>query len=144
MSVPADSIGQLAANVVLLFLAIASVALRFAARKKTEQPLEGDDWTIFITLILCIGIFTSFLYGVCAHLTGVPWSDLSVSDLVKYRKVEFSLLLISHFIYGLAKISVILFYKKIFTIDPAFKITANVTLGAISLYIIASFFIENP
>ncbi|KAI0197965.1 hypothetical protein F4808DRAFT_437242 [Astrocystis sublimbata] len=140
MSLSAESIGHLSANVVLLLLAITVVTLRFITRIRTKQALKSDDWAIFVSLLFCIGLFSSFVYVVSMHLYGVPWSSISATDFVKSRKVQLAAILICHFVYGLIKISVVLFYKRIFTVDPSFNLSANIVISAISIYMIVSFF----
>ncbi|TVY82604.1 hypothetical protein LSUE1_G001367, partial [Lachnellula suecica] len=49
-------------------------------------------------------------------------------------------IIIGNVVYGTIKISAVLFYKRIFT-TKAFKISANLVLGAISLYIVLAFFL---
>ena len=46
-----------------------------------------------------------------------------------------------HFVYGLVKISVTLFYKRVF-ITPRFHYWANATLIAVSMWIISAFFVR--
>lgn len=62
-------------------------------------------------------------------------------NIERFFEVQFADTLICHFVYGLIKISVVVFYKRIFT-SRHFNICANIVLGMISLYIILSFFVS--
>lgn len=55
--------------------------------------------------------------------------------------MEFSDILICHFVFGLTKISVVLFYKRIFT-TRRFVLAANIVLVTITLFILISFFVS--
>lgn len=46
---------------------------------------------------------------------------------------------IGNIVFGLVKISVVLFYKSIFTIRNSFKICANIAVVVISLWMIVNF-----
>ncbi|KAF7536557.1 hypothetical protein G7054_g4412 [Neopestalotiopsis clavispora] len=140
MAVPSDSVGAVVANTILQFLAVVAVALRFRTRYKARQPLGSDDWTIFISMIFSLGLYSSFMYGVSHGLLGVPWATISPDGFVSFRKIQFAAIIICHFVYGLIKISVVLFYKRIFTIVRSFSIASNSLIGLIVLYIIVSFF----
>ncbi|KAI0478574.1 hypothetical protein GGR56DRAFT_630884 [Xylariaceae sp. FL0804] len=141
MGVPSNSVGSFCAQVVLQSLAVIAVLVRFVVRRETRQPLKSDDWTILASLFVSLGIFAGYIYSVCAGTVGVPWASLSEATYMKYRQIFFSDILLCHFAYGLIKISVVLFYKRIFLINRRFRIAANTVLVAISIFIILSFFL---
>ncbi|CAG8961582.1 hypothetical protein HYFRA_00006116 [Hymenoscyphus fraxineus] len=140
MTLSDDGVGFLVANVVLPFLAAVAVALRFAARIMKGTPLKMDDWTILVCLIISTATCAaSGIYGAAAGIHGVSWELMTRDTFILFRKMEFSDILICHFVFGLTKISVVLFYKRIFT-TRRFVIAANIILAAITLFILVSFF----
>ncbi|PVI08120.1 hypothetical protein DM02DRAFT_621663 [Periconia macrospinosa] len=131
--------GSVVANLILPLLAVAGVVVRFVVRSRYRQGIKGDDWTILAALILCVGIASSSIWAAYNHLHGVPWDTLTPDKWISSRKLQFSDILVCHLIYGLTKISIVLFYKRVFTLGR-FRIAANATLALIIVFIILSFF----
>ncbi|KAF2176820.1 hypothetical protein K469DRAFT_678100 [Zopfia rhizophila CBS 207.26] len=106
---------------------------------KHSSRLQADDWTILVALIFTIGACISGIWAACAHLLGVPAPMMPYGTWVKFRKILLTDIIICHFVYGLIKISVVLFYKRIFT-TRRFKTVVNVVIGLVAGFMIASFF----
>jgi len=66
---------------------------------------------------------------------------MSGADVERFFKVQFADVLICHFLYGLIKISVVLFYKRIFQ-GKTFNACANVVLVLIGMFMAISFFVS--
>ena len=64
-----------------------------------------------------------------------------VTRLTHLGQYQFTDFLLMHFVFGLVKISVTLFYKRIF-ITPRFRCWANATLIAVSMWMISAFFVR--
>ncbi|KAF2836969.1 hypothetical protein M501DRAFT_211771 [Patellaria atrata CBS 101060] len=140
MAVASAAVGGLVANIVLPLLDILVVALRLAARRKKRAPLKVDDWTIVVSLLICLAFSASGIYAACSGLHGVPYDQMPEASFRRFRIVEFSDILLSHFVYGLIKLSVLFFYKRIFFPFDRFIFAANIIIGATILFIIVSFF----
>ncbi|THV53661.1 hypothetical protein BGAL_0045g00200 [Botrytis galanthina] len=140
MAIPEVAVGGVVANVILVVLATIIVSLRFYARKRSKLALKADDWLILFCLICSIALCVECIYAAASGLRGVHLSTLSFPDIERFFEVQFADTLICHFVYGLIKISVVVFYKRIFT-SRSFIICANTVLGMISLYMILSFFL---
>ncbi|QSZ31471.1 hypothetical protein DSL72_001036 [Monilinia vaccinii-corymbosi] len=140
MAIPKIAVSGVVANVILAVLTTIIVSLRFYARKRSKLSLGADDWLILFCLVCSIGLCIECVYAAATGLRGVHLSTLSFPNIERFFAVQFADALICHFLYGLIKISVVVFYKRIFT-GRTFKTCANVVLGMISLYIILSFFL---
>jgi hypothetical protein len=84
--------------------------------------------------------------GYLGHLGSVQKGDLTplesrVMTLIRLQ-IQFAEILLSHFVYGLTKVSVVFFYRRIFTVGYM-VITTNLLLVAIALFILVSFFVRN-
>ncbi|KAM0163187.1 hypothetical protein ACHAPC_005449 [Botrytis cinerea] len=140
MAIPEVAVGGVVANVILVVLATIIVSLRFYARKRSKVALQADDWLILFCLVCSIALCVECIYAAASGLRGVQLSTLNFPDIERFFEVQFADTLICHFVYGLIKISVVVFYKRIFT-SRTFVICANTVLGMISLYMILSFFL---
>jgi len=128
-----------AADVILPVLATSAVALRFIARKKQKVPLQGDDWFILAALLLAVGVCIAGVYAAAIDIYGVPAQLLTPSEWEIHQKFLFSDVLVCHTCYGFIKVSILLFYKRIF-VTPKFKMAANIMLGFVAAWFIAATF----
>ncbi|KAJ8063519.1 hypothetical protein OCU04_007394 [Sclerotinia nivalis] len=140
MAIPQVAVGGVVANVILAVFATIIVSLRFYARKRSKLPLKSDDWLILFCLVCSIALCVECIYAAATGLRGVHLSTLSFPNIERFFEVQFADTLICHFVYGLIKVSVVVFYKRIFT-SRTFNICANIVLGMISVYMILSFFL---
>ncbi|KAJ0327643.1 hypothetical protein COL5a_005612 [Colletotrichum fioriniae] len=113
-----------AAVIVLAVLASVAVVLRLMARFLQGHSLRADDWTILLSLLLVgatVGLsIAGGAYGAGNHI----WSFTPL-DLTQVFKILYAYT----FIYGTAcaatKISILLFYQRIFLLStassPSFK-----------------------
>ncbi|KAH7406409.1 hypothetical protein DE146DRAFT_647409 [Phaeosphaeria sp. MPI-PUGE-AT-0046c] len=139
MAIAHAAVGGTVVNIVLPLASIIFVALRFHVRIKTRQPLLGDDWTILGALACCIAAASMSIWAAATGINGTPWDQLTREEYTTFRKFFFTDVLMMHFVYGIIKISVILFYKRIFSIRP-FVIAANIALGLSVGFILTAFF----
>jgi len=98
------------------------------------------------------------IWGASDGVKGVPFETMTWDIWVSFRKVRhsvlvsnviliasqilFSEIIICHFTYGLIKISVLLFYKRIFNINKSFRTYANIVLGINVAWMISAFFVS--
>lgn len=62
----AEAVSQLVVTVILTFIAICAVGLRFLSRKLKELPLKADDYTVLLALVSSLDLFES--YANCEYL----------------------------------------------------------------------------
>ncbi|KAI9843165.1 MAG: hypothetical protein M1838_002753 [Thelocarpon superellum] len=102
-----------ALNVAMLVLSTVSVVLRLWARRLVQVRMGWDDWLILISLFLAYGLsstmFMATHFGVGTHLLAN-----SYSDLLMVFKALYSFLIIYGLEIALVKISILLFYLRIF------------------------------
>ncbi|KAK1516782.1 uncharacterized protein CCOS01_12331 [Colletotrichum costaricense] len=113
-----------AAVIILAVLASVAVVLRLMARFLQGHSLKADDWTILLSLLLVgatVGLsIAGGAYGAGNHV----WSFIP-QDLTQVFKILYAYT----FIYGTAcaatKISILLFYQRVFLLStassPSFK-----------------------
>ncbi|KAG9241330.1 hypothetical protein BJ878DRAFT_545367 [Calycina marina] len=139
MTIPDVSVAGVVVNIALAVATCSIVALRFYSRRKHNQGLKADDWVILACLVLCISMVVEATYASSSGLFGVMIPTMSTADVQRFFLVQFEDVLVSHFTYGLIKISVVIFYKRIFT-GRSFNISANVVMGAVIAWMIIAFF----
>jgi hypothetical protein len=127
----------LAVSIVFSALALLSVLLRFVSRRIKNAQIKADDWFIVISLIpaLANNIMVAWSAGVDA--LGVPIPSMSTATWVIYGKVLFIQPTIMMFNLTTIKISILFFYKRIFT-TPRFFLVANILIATIAMWGIAS------
>lgn len=128
----------LVASAVLTVLASIAVALRILARRKNAIILGSEDWTIIASLVVLVGCTASNFYAVYTDILGTPFDVMTTKIRDEYSKFLLATLILTHFIFGLIKISVVLFYKRIFFLHP-FHLWANASLIAVSTWMVTTF-----
>ncbi|KAJ5081747.1 hypothetical protein NUU61_010011 [Penicillium alfredii] len=95
-------------------LAIIIVALRFFVRARIQRSrLEIDDWLISATLIPLIALLIMALIGGEYGLGKHVWRA-SIQGMVKMKKILFAYLLVYLLELFMIKISILMFYRRIF------------------------------
>ncbi|KAL8710643.1 MAG: hypothetical protein Q9220_004867 [cf. Caloplaca sp. 1 TL-2023] len=145
-----------AAAAVLPILGIILVILRFYSRIKYKAGLGADDWLIVPATVIVLAMGITLLVGVgkgvVAHTT-TPNPDKSKNaqlyqttpEQVFMEKVEFIIFVIMVPAYGLIKLSVVYFYRRIFVKgipDSRFNIVTHATSVVIIIWTIVFFFME--
>ncbi|PVH90661.1 hypothetical protein DM02DRAFT_547368 [Periconia macrospinosa] len=139
MALSRPAINAIVTSTVFPIIASVAVALRFIARSKKKQPFGSDDWSILAALICCLSIAVVAIWAACIGLTGAQWSHFTPIQFTKLRKIQFAQILLSHVIFGLTKLSVVFFYKRIFNLGRI-VIATNLALALVILFMITSFF----
>ncbi|KAH7031688.1 uncharacterized protein B0I36DRAFT_324432 [Microdochium trichocladiopsis] len=101
-----------------LFIAICTVtvALRFAARASRSMKFDWDDWMSAVSLVLvilyCVTCIISVPYGVGKH----TWAA-DPTEVWRIMEIAYFNALIYFTTHFFIKISILLFYKRIFTLN---------------------------
>ncbi|KAK3214384.1 hypothetical protein GRF29_28g2918053, partial [Pseudopithomyces chartarum] len=122
-------------SVVFPTLASITVALRLYVKTFKKVPFHWDDWTIIMSLALCWGL--SIILWVMAPQIGITRvrtrpdeASLATFKFFWINEILFSIVL------GLVKISVLLFYRRVFPV-PNFKLATSVMISVIAGWTIA-------
>ncbi|KAF2266513.1 hypothetical protein CC78DRAFT_615029 [Lojkania enalia] len=138
---------SLAANIVLPLLAIIAVALRLAVAFRNVSGVGWSEYVILFALIIAIGDCSLGIYASARGILGVPFETLTRANLETYLLMVYIDILFCHTIYGLIKVSILLFYRRIFPIKK-FHAHANgllLVVIAFTLSItIAQLLVSNP
>ncbi|KAF6230565.1 hypothetical protein HO173_011102 [Letharia columbiana] len=121
----ADSAGKMyALALVLSLLTIVVTALRFYARRMKQAALSWDDYMILPALLLTIGTAVCMLVGTSIGNLGQhtgsgedgSGNEIPVFDhrLKVFEQIVFATQLTTTLTFGFTKLSVLLFYKRIF------------------------------
>ncbi|KAF2726950.1 hypothetical protein EJ04DRAFT_517555 [Polyplosphaeria fusca] len=127
-----DSLGV---NIALPVLALLAVVLRFVVQRRTKNGLGVSFILIVVALVLSIAICALGIYGSVSGLTGVRLDHMSLPTVQRYFLVIFIDVLLCHLVYELIKVSILLFYKRIFP-TPKFNAHANTVLGVVTAFTI--------
>ncbi|KAK3683008.1 plasma membrane protein Pth11-like protein [Podospora appendiculata] len=114
----------IAASISLVIIDIISVLLRLSARKRQKQPLKADDWIILPATLLTAGICIDLVFGVSqqalAHPLVIPADfdgnpfELVTPQTTTTFKVQFAYILMLPLALGCVKLSIVLFYFRVF------------------------------
>ncbi|KAG9254010.1 uncharacterized protein F5Z01DRAFT_655719 [Emericellopsis atlantica] len=114
--------------ITIMALGILSVILRLVARLKSGNSLAVDDYTIVLALIFAIGTavlcFTSIQEGGGKHL----WI-ITFEEFTRLWQMAYAFVLIYATCVTLTKASILLFYRRLFGINLAWKINMALVLG---------------
>ncbi|KAM7197552.1 hypothetical protein V8F33_005518 [Rhypophila sp. PSN 637] len=132
-----------AAGVVLSVVDVVAVGLRFLARTRQKQRFGLDDYLMALATILTVAIGILLVYGVSqrtfgyplripANFTGSPL-DFSSDQIALTTKIQYSYAIILPPALGCIKMSIILFYMRIFCVTTDSKThTLLVLLGVLT------------
>ncbi|KAL9117370.1 MAG: hypothetical protein Q9187_006091, partial [Circinaria calcarea] len=121
-------------------ITVIAVVLRLLARKVQKLYLGADDYVIIVGAIFAIGNAVLFLfsnkYGNGRHL-----DTLTPVELVNYWKVNYA----GYQIYGVAvtliKMSILLFYRRVFA-TPQFRLRTNIVGAMVIMWLIVNNFLS--
>ncbi|KAI1178142.1 hypothetical protein F4777DRAFT_595229 [Nemania sp. FL0916] len=143
---PADVI---AIGAVFSVLAAIPVALRFYCHLRvTRSGLGVDDWLILAAFVLALGMGLALIIGAAIHALAQPSPQGQGPDdyywvtndaEIKTQQIFWAFLLVQTWAFGLAKLSVLFFYRRIFP-SKAFGIITVILIVFITSCSIAFFF----
>ncbi|PWY82709.1 integral membrane protein Pth11-like protein [Aspergillus eucalypticola CBS 122712] len=118
-----------AAVSVTYVLAAIAIAFRFLARTRVQQAsIAADDWMIVAALLSVTANFVSTIiggyYGLGKHVWAIP-----LDDVIKVVQILFAYVLIYVVTVPLIKLSVILFYRRVFGMNKAMWFCVALTIG---------------
>lgn len=134
------SVAAAICSVIFPVLATIAVALRFRARQVIKHRLRVDDYAIVVALVFAIALCLTILHGAFAGSIGRDLKSLMKSphDFEVYSKHLFVSPICAYLAYGLAKISILEFYKRIFAVSPRLRFPANFMIGIVICWIAAA------
>lgn len=140
---------RLATTLVPIFLsvlAILAVSLRLIARRMNRTSLGLDDWTILIALIFVLAGAASNIIGAVmgnmgSHEIMPNGKRIAMSKIVIQAQTLWAIQWSGAIGEGLTKISILLFYRRIF-LGKVFNITNWIVMGLCVVWTI-SFFLVN-
>ncbi|KAJ8110467.1 hypothetical protein ONZ43_g5862 [Nemania bipapillata] len=125
------------------------VFLRFYCRiRVTKAGLAADDWLMLAAFVLNFGMGLMLIIGASLHGLGQPtpqgWGPKDyfwVTDdaEVLTEKIFFAFILTQSVAFGLAKLSILYFYRRIFS-SRTFKIITSVLIVIIGIWSVGFFF----
>ncbi|KAL8649071.1 MAG: hypothetical protein Q9226_005733 [Calogaya cf. arnoldii] len=139
----------IATSIILIIATCLATALRFWAQRSIKKQWEADNIISIFAAVFAIAVTVSSIVGALASSLQSPTSAVAISDTpIAYRNgvgkhmSAYSLALLQTFCLGLIKLSILLFYRRIFTMHRrAFQIAFYV-LGTYTLLLtIATFFV---
>ncbi|KAL8699172.1 MAG: hypothetical protein Q9201_006149 [Fulgogasparrea decipioides] len=117
---------NLAASVVLIIAVLLVLGLRCFAQRRINKQLEADN----------IMIFFAFSNGVGKHLARVKATDThKPRQMIRILKAAYAIALLHGPCLGLIKISILLFYRRIFTMHRRTFQVAFYILGIYTLVV---------
>ncbi|KAK1140232.1 hypothetical protein N8T08_010529 [Aspergillus melleus] len=108
---------------VFTFLSTVAVFLRFTSRLLTLS-VKWDDWTCFGALILAYGSFICIIIAATVAHGGYDIWFYSMATLEKYMKLVLGFNMMYVGSVTLSKVSILLFYQRIFQIRKPFRIAS--------------------
>ncbi|KAH9883681.1 hypothetical protein F4778DRAFT_788338 [Xylariomycetidae sp. FL2044] len=143
---PADII---AIGAVFGFLPVAFVATRFYCRLRVNRPgVAIDDWLMFLGLLFNVGMGLMLVIGAALDGLGQPtpqgWGPKDyfwVTDDAEIltEKIFFAFILMQAVAFGLVKLSVLYFYRRIF-FSRTFSILTAIMIGVVGVWTVGFFF----
>ncbi|KAJ0120878.1 hypothetical protein J7T55_015614 [Diaporthe amygdali] len=120
-------------SVVFPVLAAVSILLRLIAKRRGRQPFHADDWWIIATWFLTFPM--SVLFWVFSASSGIDFYDIgNVQGTYDSLEVAFLTACLLQLPLSSVKISVLLFYKRIFQISRTFQVCIWVAIGLITVW----------
>jgi hypothetical protein len=129
--------GLVAVSAIFPVISALSIGLRLAARRKSRQSLHADDYWIIVSWVLTLGL--SILVWYFTPRTGINFFDV---DFFTGTENSLELIFISscyvQFPLAAVKISVLLFYKRVFP-TPMFRTVVWFVIGIVSIWAVLFF-----
>ncbi|KAL2058302.1 hypothetical protein ABVK25_001028 [Lepraria finkii] len=133
--------------VILTFLAVVAVLLRFYARRIKKATIACDDYLIFLALVFTVATGICMVIGIAigdlgrhTQVTPDGWPVLDHHTEI-FLQITYATQLTQTLAFGFTKLAVIFFYKRIFVVNVFAKISW--TMIGIVIAWICAFFIAN-
>ncbi|KAL5117423.1 hypothetical protein ACEQ8H_004739 [Pleosporales sp. CAS-2024a] len=102
-------------------------------RSEDERPYQAQA---FAFSYCCIVLYGSFNASIGQNLSTITPDEFSI-----YQKHLYVGVIVAHLSYGLAKLSVLQFYKRIFLI-PRFQMSANITIAFVAAFMLTATLVQ--
>jgi len=143
--------GLYALATTLPIIGFSAVALRFYSRRLQKAPLLLDDWLIVPAEFILVVMSVLIIIGVHGHGLGYTIPAETAAEAVNdsppiqifVGKIAFAILMISSLQVGLAKLSILFFFRRIFCGTDRFSFMNIATwfmIGITTTWAIAFFF----
>jgi len=133
-----QNVSILATVITIMSLGIMAVGLRLIARLKSGSKLALDDFSLLLALLFAIGTavlcFLSIPEGGGKHL----WT-LTFQDFTRLWQMTYAFVLIYATCVSLTKASILLFYRRLFGTNWAWKLCMSLVVGYWVAIVIAWF-----
>ncbi|KAF2232749.1 hypothetical protein EV356DRAFT_568444 [Viridothelium virens] len=123
-----SSIAIVVTNIVLDLIDIAAVSLRILAHRSRKQSLSIDDYFIIISLFVVLCGSGGYIAAAISGGVGHHMRDISAEETHVFFKFIFALQFVYITSVTLIKLSILLFYRRIFP-TPRFKVTVSIVCG---------------
>ncbi|KAH6673517.1 hypothetical protein B0J14DRAFT_50180 [Halenospora varia] len=135
-----NSIALISVSVVLPVVAALFVLLRLYARRSRGAKIGADDYWILVALFISVTGSIPYIVGACLggigqHIKDIDWPTATVGGKMLFAFQFFYL-----FAVAAVKVSVIYFYRRVFTSSNTFRKVTNGMLIFVLLWTIAFFF----
>lgn len=118
------------------------VVVRFWMRRGLQKtPLGIDDWTILFASIIVLAMAACSIIGTYLGTMAMDGQPTIDSHLAAQSKLNYVTLVIEKPGYGAIKLSVLFFYRRIFTLGR-FRIINDIMVGVIVAWTLAFFFAD--
>ncbi|MCJ1312975.1 hypothetical protein MMC25_006651 [Agyrium rufum] len=124
------SIATIVVSVVFPALSALVVGARIYARRMKAKELALDDWMILLALVVTIASCIPYIVGATIGGIGTHMYYVTEEQALRFGKILFALQFLYLSAVSVTKISILLFYKRIFT-TRWFQITTNVMIGVV-------------
>ncbi|ESZ89959.1 hypothetical protein SBOR_9649 [Sclerotinia borealis F-4128] len=108
---------------ILTFIATICVVLRFIHRSRTKDYML-DDWAILLSLIFDIGVLIGTLLISAPSVSGAGYhiTAYTIPELNMYFKLALASNVLYNMLVNASKASILLFYRRIFSVDRQYLV----------------------
>ncbi|KAJ4288912.1 hypothetical protein N0V90_011253 [Kalmusia sp. IMI 367209] len=130
----------LTVSVVFPVLSFLFVLMRLGARRVRATKVGADDWVIVASQVMCFALMVNAVIPVAKGVIGEPQRKLMMQHKVPILlKAIYADAFLVFFSLTLVKVGILLFYKRVFALKK-FLLAANIMIGIIIAWFVASFF----
>ncbi|KAF9894627.1 hypothetical protein FE257_006515 [Aspergillus nanangensis] len=128
MSLPKRGGEMIAIVSVLVGLSLVATMMRAWARLKRRVPFGIDDYLCFVSMFLLLVMEVELCLWVTIGGNGAHQSDLDLQTLMNFSKIFLANQFTYFLLCPLIKISIIFFYRRLFTMKPFHWVTMGLTV----------------
>lgn len=139
---PPESI--VAISIILPLIALGATFLHFWVRLKVQPAQLGlDDWLIVAAVVLCLGDGANLALAAIIGIQGREYEGPPPDGRAAVEATsDYAQVILEKPLYGFMKLSVLFFYRRIFSVKKGFRICNNIMIVFIILWTLAFFIAE--